>query len=149
MSWTRFERRAKEPAEEEALDPALKQALGDFKASVHAWGDAMAKRPRTTREIIVRKSWQLAASWSLASLLLAGTLSAGLYEHHHAKVVSELAAQRAAEQQREMAAQRAQQTAQQEEQMLASVDSDVSREVPSAMEPLEQLSDEGSASSAQ
>jgi hypothetical protein len=145
MNWMRFKSRAQEPADKETLDPALKQALGDFKASVHAWGEAMHKRPRTTREIIVRKSWQLAAGWSVASLLLAGTLSAGLYEHHHAQILAQLAAQRAAAQQRQIAAERAQEVAQQDEDALASVDSDVSREVPSAMEPLAQLNDESAA----
>jgi hypothetical protein len=145
MSLTPFKSRAQEPADDEVLDPALRQALGDFKASVHAWGEAMRNRPRTAREVVVRKSWQLAAGWSLASLLLAGTLSAGLYQHHHAQVVAELAAQRAVEEQRQMAAERAQQAAQQEDDVLASVDSDVSREVPSAMEPLVQLGDESSA----
>jgi hypothetical protein len=48
-----------------------------------------------------------------------------------------------AEQGRQAAAQRALDPAQQEEDMLASVDTDVSREVPSAMEPLAQLTDEG------
>jgi len=149
MSWTRLKSRDEDPADGEALDSELKQALENFKASVHAWGDAMYNRPRTIREIVIRKSWQLAVGWSLASLLLAGTLSAGFYAHHQAEVVAARAAQRAAAEQRERAAQRAEQTAQQEEQMLASVDSDVSREVPSAMEPLEQLSDESSTSSAQ
>jgi hypothetical protein len=45
------------------------------------------------------------------------------------------AAARAAEQQRVIAEQRAKE----EEDLLANVDSDVSREVPSAMEPLAQL----------
>jgi hypothetical protein len=141
MSWKRFTSRAEEPVDIEALDPALKQALGDFKASVHAWSDARYSRPSTARDVVVRRSWQLAVGWSLAAVVLAGTLSGGLYEHHHAQVLAQLAAQREAEQQRQLAEQQAQELAQQEEDMLASVDKDVSREVPSAMEPLAQLTD--------
>jgi hypothetical protein len=142
MSWIRFTNRAEEPVDLDALDPAMKQALGDFKASVHAWSDAVLSQPRTVREVVVRRSWRLAAGWSLAAVLFGGTLSAGLYEHHHAQVLAQLAAQRAAEQQRELAMQHAQEMAQQEEDLLASVDKDVSREVPSAMEPLAQLTEE-------
>jgi hypothetical protein len=47
-----------------------------------------------------------------------------------------IAVARAAEQQRQAAQERARQ---EEEDLLAKVDSDVSREVPSAMEPLAQL----------
>jgi hypothetical protein len=141
MSWKWWTNRAKEPIEMEAFDPALKQALGDFKASVQAWSDAAYSRPRTVRETVVRRSWRLAAGWSVASMLITGTLSVGLYEHHHTQVLAEFAAQRAAEEQRQLAAERAQELARQEEDMLASVDTDVSREVPSPMEPLAQLND--------
>ena len=63
----------------EALDPALKQALGEFKASVHAWSDAAyaAGRARAQSEWCSR-AWRLAAGWSLAALLLAGHLSGGV-----------------------------------------------------------------------
>jgi len=135
--------RAEEPAEIEASDPALKQALGDFKASMRAWSGAAYNRPRAVQSIVVHRSWQLAAGWSLAAVLLAGTMSGGLYEHHQRVVASRIAAAHKAEQERQAAAQRALDKAQQEDDVLASVDTDVSREVPSAMEPLAQLTDEG------
>jgi hypothetical protein len=127
--------RTEESAEFEALDPVLQQSLGDFKASVHAWSDAMVSRPRTARQVVVRRTWRLAAGWALASVLLAGAASGGLYEHHHRQEMARIAAARAAEHERQAAAERART----EEDLLARVDSDVSREVPSALEPLAQL----------
>ncbi len=50
-----------------------------------------------------------------------------------------IAAARVAEQQRLVAQQRERQARQEDEDLLAKVDSDVSREVPLAMEPLAQL----------
>ena len=144
MTWkAKWTSRTEEPAEIEASDPALKQALGDFKASVRAWSDAAHHRPHTAQSIVVHRSWQLAAGWSLAAVLLTGTMSGGFYEHHQRVVAAHIAAVQKAEQGRQAAAQRALDQAQQEEDMLASVDTDVSREVPSAMEPLAQLTDEG------
>ena len=134
--------RAEEPVEMESVDPALKQVLGDFKASVHAWSDAAYARPRSASKAVVRKSWQLAAGWSLAALLIAGTMSGGYYEHHQQVVAAQRAAERAAAQQRQAALARAQKQAEEDEEMLATVDTAVSREVPAAMEPLAQLSEE-------
>ncbi len=136
MNWKQgFAGRAKQPAELEALDPALQQALGDFKASVHAWSEAMANRPRTVREVVVRRTWRLAAGWAMACVLLAGAVSGGVYERHQRQEQARIVAVREAEQQRQFAAQRARE----EEDLLAKVDSDVSREVPSALEPLASL----------
>ncbi|MFZ0746920.1 MAG: hypothetical protein WAM85_21125 [Terracidiphilus sp.] len=127
---------AGQPVEWEALDPALKQALNDFKASVHAWSEAMANHPRTVREIVVRRTWRLAAGWAVASVLLAGAASGGLYERHHHQELARIAAAQEAAHQREIAAERARA----EDDLLAKVDSDVSQEVPSALEPLAALS---------
>jgi hypothetical protein len=144
MNWKpKLTSRAEEPADLEALDPALKQALGDFKASVRGWSDAAYNRPRTAQSMVVRRSWRLAAGWSLAAVLLAGTASGGFYEHHKLVVAAQIAAAQKAEQERQAAAQRARDEAQHEDDILASVDKDISREVPSAMEPLAQLDDEG------
>jgi hypothetical protein len=152
MTWmpdwkSRLTSRAEELAGAEVLDPALKQALGDFKASVRAWSDAAYNRPRTVQNIVGHRSWRLAAGWSLAAVLLAGTVSSGIYEHRERVVAAQRAAAQKAEQERQAAVQRARATAedqaQQEDDVLASVDKDVSREVPSAMEPLAQLTDEG------
>jgi hypothetical protein len=141
MSWfERFTNRADEPTEMEAMDPTLKQALCDFKASVRAWSEVAYSQPRTA-QAMVRRTWRLAAGWGLASLLLAGTVSGGIYEHHRQVEAQRAAAQEAAHR-REIAAQQTREEAQQEEDMLASVDTAVSREVPSAMEPLAALTDE-------
>jgi hypothetical protein len=137
MRWNNNEKAAAEqPHEWDELDPALKQALGDFKASVNAWSESAANRPHAIRAVVVRRTWRLAAGWGLASLLIAGAASGGLYEHHHQQELARVAAERQAEHQREVAAERAQAT----EKMLASVDSDVSQEVPDALEPLAALS---------
>ena len=142
MNWNHDADRAREPEEIEALDPVLKQALGDFKESVHAWGDAAYARPRSLRSSSTSRTWRLAAGWTLTAMLIAGATSSGVYMHHERLVADQLAAQRAAEQQRQEAIARAQKQAQEEEEMLASVDTAVSREVPAAMEPLAQLSEE-------
>ncbi len=120
----------------------LKQALGEFKASVHAWSAAEMSRERSARNVVVHRTWRLAAGWSLAIVVLVGTASGGVYEMHQRELQAQAAAVREAEHQRQLAAQKAQEEAQQEEDMLASVDTDVSREVPSAMDPLAQLSAE-------
>jgi uncharacterized protein HemX len=143
MSWRRWIKRAEEPEDMEEQDPVLKQALGDFKASVRAWSEAAYHRPRTVSEAVVRRSWRLAGGLSLAAVLLAATVSGALYEHHRAQVLGQLTAEREAVQQRQLAAQREQELAQEEDETLASMDRDVSREVPSAMEPLAQLGTDG------
>ena len=85
MNWKpKLTSRPEEPADIEALDPALKQALGDFKASVRGWSDAAYNRQHTAQSIVVSRSWRLAAGWSLAAVLLAGTVSGGFYEHQQA-----------------------------------------------------------------
>ncbi len=127
---------AEQPSDWDVLDPALKQAVSDFKASVHAWSEAAANRPRTVREIVVRRTWRLAAGWGLASVLIAGAASGGLYERHHQQEAARIAAAQRAAHQRELAAERARA----DEDALAKVDSDVSQEVPSALEPLAALS---------
>jgi hypothetical protein len=131
------------PVDIEALDPILKQALGEFKASVRAWSDDAYSRPRVTRETVVRKR-KIAVGWSFAAVLLAGALSGGLYQRHHQdELAARIAAQRAVEARRQADEQQRARNAQTDEEVLASVDKDLSREAPSAMEPLAQLGDEG------
>ena len=122
-------------------DVELEQALKSFKSSVHAWSDAMYSRPRkATREVRVR-SWRLAVGWALGCVLVAGSVSGGLLERHHRQEVARIAGeQRAVEQQKELRRQQAAMVP--DEDLLADVDSDVSRQVPSAMEPLAQMMDE-------
>ena len=137
-----FEKKGVRQDEWEVLDPAMKQALGDFKASVRAWSEAEFGRQRVTRPALVHRTWRLALGWSLAGILLAGTVSGGLYERHVSQVRAAEAAAQAAQHERELAAQKAKELAEQEEDTLASMDMEVSREVPSAMEPLAALGDE-------
>jgi hypothetical protein len=120
-----------------AMEEALSQALVDFKLSVHAWSDAELSRPRMVAQGVRRRSWRLAASVALGCMLVAAGVSGGVYEQHERHEAARIAAEaRAAEQQKLVAAEKARQD---EEDLLAKVDSDVSRETPSAMEPLAQL----------
>ena len=123
----------------ELPDAEFEEALKDFKSSVHAWSDAAYSRPRTvTREVRVR-SWRLAAGWAMGCVLVAGSLSGGLLERQHRLDLARIAAeQRAGEQQRQQREQQARAKIT-DEVLLAEVDSDVSRQVPSAMEPLAQM----------
>ncbi|MGP8271680.1 MAG: hypothetical protein ACLQLH_16575 [Terracidiphilus sp.] len=117
----------------------LEQALKNFKSSVNAWSAAELSRVRPAVKAKRQRSWRLAAGWALAGVLAAGGVSGGFYEHHE-KELRIAAATRLAEQQR---AAREMKAREDEEDLLAKVDSDVSRVVPSAMEPLVQLTDEG------
>ena len=123
----------------ELPDAEFEEALKDFKSSVHAWSDAAYSRPRTvTREVRVR-SWRLAAGWAMGCVLVAGSLSGGLLERQHRLDLARIAAeQRAVEQQRQQREQQARAKIT-DEVLLAEVDSDVSLQVPSAMEPLAQM----------
>jgi hypothetical protein len=125
-----------------AEDLELEQALKNFKSSVHAWSDAAYSRPRTWSREVRRRSWRLALSWALGCVLVAGTVSGGLLERHHRVGQARIAAeQRAAEQQKQVREQQARAQVS-DEALLAEVDSDVARQVPSAMEPLAQMMDE-------
>ncbi len=148
MNWLRnIKNRAEEPTAMEELDAQMKQALGDFKASVHAWSDGASRGPRTVRHGVVHRTWRLAAGWGLAAALLVGTISGGLYEHQRRVAEAQAAAAQQAEHQRELAAERARRQAQQEDDLLASVDEDLAREVPSAMEPLAALTEDAAKTS--
>jgi len=113
----------------------LDEALSNFRQSVHAWSEAEFSRPRTMVEPARRGIWRLAVSWALGCVLVAGGVSGGMVYKHRVNEMK-IAQARIVEQQR-LAAQR--QFRQEEEDLLAKVDSDVSREVPRAMEPLAQM----------
>jgi hypothetical protein len=119
----------------EKLDPGVEEALSNFKSSVHTWSEAMVSRPRSAHEVAVRKVWKLAAGWALGGVLITGAVSGGVFERHHQQELARIAAAREAEHQRQIAAERALE----EEELLARVDSDISRQVPRAMEPLASL----------
>lgn len=145
----------------EIEDPAVAEALNNFKASVSAWSEAAYSRPRTVAATACR-TWRLAASWTLGCVLAAGSLAGGVYEWHHRQDLARTAAIKAAAQkiaqERAAAAQSAPASApiegaarptpanakadEEDSNLLATVDSDVSREVPAAMEPLAQLVEE-------
>jgi hypothetical protein len=117
------------------LDPTLDQALKNFKSSVHAWSEAEHSKPHTVR-VVHLTSWRTAAGWALGCVLAAGSIGGGLYQRHHQQELAKVAAAEAARQQKiaDM-----QQDRKDDEDLLAKVDSDVSRQVPRAMEPLAQL----------
>jgi hypothetical protein len=129
----------------DAMDVELEQALKNFRLSMHAWSDAAwsRPRPRTAAEAIRHRSWRLAVGWALGCVLVAGSVSGGLFERQHQIELRQRAAQqRAAEQQKQLQEQLQEQQASApvtDEALLDGVDSDVSRQVPSAMEPLAQM----------
>jgi len=117
-------------------DEELEQALRNFRSSVHAWSEAEFSRPHTAKAIHLT-SWRVVAGWALGCVLAAGSLTGGLYERHHRQEVARMAAAAEAARQQKLAGE--QRTHEDNEDLLAKVDSDVSREVPSAMEPLGRL----------
>ena len=134
------------PAAEPVVDPELGQALAHFRASVHAWSQDAYGRPRNAAQMnlapmAARGSWRPALGWALGCVLVAGGLSGGFYEHHQRQVMARLAEQAREARARQLAAQQQQSS---DEDLLATVDSDVSRDVPAAMEPLEHLMDQDS-----
>ncbi len=145
----------------EIEDPAVAEALNNFKASMNAWSEAAYNRPRTVVNP-ARPGWRLAASWTLGCVLAAGSLAGGVYEWHHRQDLARIAAMKAAAQKTAQERATARQSApanapieaaarptpanakanEEDSNLLATVDSDVSREVPAAMEPLAQLVEE-------
>jgi len=125
---------------ERAVDQEdLELALKDFKNSVHAWSDAAYRRPRAFTKEVRLRSWRLALGWALGCVLVAGSVSGGLLQRHHRVEQARIAAeQRAAEQQKQLREQQARAQVS-DEVLLAGVDSDVARQVPSALEPLAQM----------
>ncbi|MFP5207973.1 MAG: hypothetical protein ACLGRW_01640 [Acidobacteriota bacterium] len=124
---------------DEALDRDLEQALGNFRLSVHAWSEDAYNRPRTAAAVVRHRAWRLAAGWAMAGVLVAGGLTGGIYEHHHQQELARMAAEREARQQQLAAA--AAKAREPEADFMARIESDVSQQVPSALEPLAQLMD--------
>jgi hypothetical protein len=120
----------------ETLEPELREALGNFKLSVDAWSDAMISRPREAKAP-TRTNWSSVTKWALGCVVFAGTVSGGLYQNHQQQEAAKVEAARVAEQQRETEA--AKLAKADEEDLMANVDSDVARQVPSALEPLATL----------
>jgi hypothetical protein len=119
------------------LEPDLREVLGNFKSSVDAWTEASISHPREVKAPL-RTNWGLVTKWALGCVVFVGTVSGGVYENHRQQEAVKVEAARVAEQQRELAAQRAKE----EVDLMAKVDSDIAREVPSALEPLASLMDD-------
>jgi len=96
------------------------------------------------REVTVptRTNWGRITKWALGCAVFVGTVSGGVYENHRQQGIATAEAARLAEQQRDLAAQRAKEEA----ELMARVDSDIAREVPSALEPLASLMNENQVS---
>ena len=116
-------------------DPDLESALRNFRTSVHAWSEAVYQRPRTIETAPRRMVWRKAASWALGSVLVAGGVGGGLLEYQHRQEQARVAAAREAQRQTDTLEEKARQAAEE----LAKIDSDISRQVPDALEPLAQL----------
>jgi len=142
--WDKYADGTEGTMDTDAQDEIIEDALHNFKLSVHAWSDTAYTRPRPAAQTLRHRSWRLAAGWALGCALVAGTISGGVIEHQHQlDLARHAAAQKAAQQEKLLKEQQASQV--DEEDLLAKVDSDVSRQVPSAMEPLAQMmSDEDS-----
>jgi hypothetical protein len=129
-------------------DPDQEAVLGavlqDFRASVHAWSEATyqsrIEATYSSRALVLspvprRTFAQRSLGWALSLVLTAGVATAGVHELHQRELAKQ-AALREAEHQRQLAFE---QHAREVDELLAKVDSAVSREVPSAMEPLATL----------
>ena len=123
----------------EMTDAELEQTLKNFRSSVHAWSEAAYSQPHVPVKVY-RTSWRVAAGWALGCVLAVGSLSGGLYERHRLSEQAKIAAAAEAARQQKMEAEQRRQT-----EELAKIDADVSRDVPSAMEPLAQMMIEDSA----
>jgi hypothetical protein len=143
-------------------DPVMSGALKHFKASVDAWSEAAYSRPKSVART-AQHTWRLAASWALGCLLIVGSCAGGLYEHHQRQEAVRATEMKAAEQKAELIRAAAEQpvtpahvatniaigrqpkavkrAVNTDEDLLATVDNDVSRQVPAAMEPLAQMMD--------
>ena len=150
----RFENKAgansgvNECAGKAAQDVEMDEALRDFRLSVCAWSEAAISRPRAAVAMRRSRNWQLATALALGCVLIAGGVSGGIYKHLHRQLAAgweqhpqetPITVARAVEPDRPSAVQRNQPAREEEEDLLASVDSDVSQQVPAVMEPLAQL----------
>jgi hypothetical protein len=139
MNWFKSKKgTAAEPQPDAMLNSELEQALLNFRQSVHAWSEAEFNRARTVR-VAAQSAWRPVLAWALGCVVVAGGVSGGIYQHHRDVIARQLAHDRILHQQQLAAQQKADET---DESLLANVDTDVSRSVPAAMEPLAQLMDD-------
>lgn len=116
-------------------DPALASVLRDFRTSVHNWSEAAYNRPRAVPIAARHTVWRQSVVWALGLVLSAGIVGGGVYEHQHRQELARIQAQKEAEHQKQLAAEREREA----EELMAKIDRDVSRQVPSAMQPLADL----------
>lgn len=138
---------------ENPLDPddEMRLVLDDFRMSVHAWSEAAYHRPRKI-SAAEHRVWRRTLAWALGCVMAVGVLLTGIYPLRQ-KSQPEQTARVAVVQAPEEVAKPAVQTpvqapvqvavnTQEDESWMTKVDSDVSRQVPAAMEPLAQLLNE-------
>jgi hypothetical protein len=123
----------------EAIEPELREALGDFKLSVDAWSEEMISRPREATTP-ARTDWTALNKWVLGCVVFAATVSSALYQNHKQVETARIEAARVVEKQR--ATQAAALAPLNEEDLMADIDSDVARQVPSALEPMATMMNE-------
>ncbi len=132
-----------QPVDSDSHDPVLDlnldEALRNFKLSVDAWCEA-AYNNRRVVQAVPRRNWRPAAAWALGCALVVSSVSGGVYQRHERQIEAKQAAARLVEQQKQVAVSQAVD----DQDLLASVDNDVSQQVPSAMEPLAQMSEDDS-----
>jgi hypothetical protein len=143
---SRFENHSNGNKEHTVAEPEqnreLELALKDFKSSMHAWSETEYTRPRHFEQSVRVRSWRVALGWAMGCFLVTASVSGGLMERRHVQEQARMqAAQRAAEQEKLARQQQAAKFT--DEELLADVDGDVSRQVPSAMEPLAQMMNDG------
>jgi hypothetical protein len=155
----KFDEKHSVDVDEAELEPVLR----DFRQSVHAWSEAKYGRSNSLAPATLHHTWRRAMAWALGCVLAIGGLSAGVYERYHqSESAKSNSVQHSTQQQVTTVAEstapaekarageaRVQEVAQVDASepdgsLLASVDSDVSRQVPSAMEPLAQLMESNS-----
>jgi len=117
------------------LDPQIERVLGDFRASVRAWSEAASNRPRTVLGANRPAAHRRPLAWAMGCLMMGVLAFGGVKEIEHRLAVARTEALRQVEQQRQMLEERTRES----EDLLAKVDSDISREAPDALEPLAQL----------
>ncbi|MGH9604344.1 MAG: hypothetical protein ACRD3N_01470 [Terracidiphilus sp.] len=120
-------------------DAGVEEALRNFKLSVHAWSEAQYGRPRVAETPIHHRTWRLAAGWAMACVLVAGGAAGGVFEHIHKQQAAAQIAVQAQRARQEQLAAAEQRVHEQDQKLMATVDTEISQEVPSAMEPLADL----------
>lgn len=119
---------------DERLDGELDKALSNFRRGVHAWSDAEYHRARPVAAPVRVSLWRPAAGWALASAIVLGVATGGVQQHLRQVETARQAAAHQAELDRQAKAAKA---AEDVDSLLANVDRDVSRQLPAAMDALD------------